>query len=556
MNSPRPAGTLVLTCVLLVLAACRGGGSKAPADPPAAPVILRFEADPNPVEAGSPVTLRAEFTGGKGALDPGLGAIASGQALAFVPLGDTSVVLTVTSPSGQVRSEAVKVQVKPSPDFEDPASFTVPPCLQLGEAPDRPDRLGLMWHAPAYDTGTWAVEVRTTGTWVRMADPASTLVDIPGTQVPAQRAWTAVLKPLEPGGTFDYRVLRDGRRVFQVNGARARMAPGQRQRVVIAGDLVEPGNPASRSIAEGIAAQKPDLMLAVGDLSYPHGTYQEYRAHFYPTYNGGPAPFMRSRLMVGILGNHDVAHVDRGAPPPLGSLAYYYCWDQPLNGPGLLQGGHVANLSPAQAWAPFRQAAGARYPAMGNFWFDSGDARFVVLDSNRYMHRDDPALRHWVETALDGAPAGFWRIVLYHHPGFNQSSFKHTNDWHMAQLWPVLQRHRVDLVVNGHLHAYARTRPFTLAPGGVDEAHILPDLAYDGAATTKAAGPIQIITGAGGGISHKNRFRVPAKGPKPFHQALIADRHSFSVLDLDRDRLRFRQMDGAGAVLDQFTLTR
>ncbi len=368
--------------------------------------------------------------------------------------------------------------------------------------------------------------------------------------------WTAVLTPLEPGKTFDYRVLKDGRRVFQKRGARARVAPGQPQRVVVAGDLAEPANPASRAIARAIAGETPDLMLAVGDLAYAHGTYREYLTHFYPTYNGATAPLMRGSLMVGILGNHDVAHVDRGAPPPLGSLAYYYCWDQPLNGPGLQQGGHVANLAPAKDWDPFRQAAGARYPAMGNFWFDSGDARFVVLDSNRYVDWGDPALRHWVETALDGAPAASWRIVLYHHPGFNPSNYKHTNDWYMSKLWPVLQAHRVDLVLNGHLHAYARTRPITLAPGGTSEAHVVPDLAFDGAASTRAAGPIQIITGAAGGISHANRFRIPKAGPKSFHQVLVADRHSYSVLEIERGRLRFRQVDEAGGILDQFTLTR
>jgi len=179
--------------------------------------------------------------------------------------------------------------VPPAPmDFEDGTQFEVKPYLQLGGAPDRADRLSLLWHAAEGKDG-WEVEVRTApaGAWLRMAPPASNPVDIPATRVAAQRVWTAILAPLVPGGTFDYRILREDRVVFQQAGARARKGPGQPQRVVFAGDLVEPANPSAWAIARRIHAQSADLMLALGDLTYQNGTYQngtyrEYRESFFP----------------------------------------------------------------------------------------------------------------------------------------------------------------------------------------------------------------------------------------------------------------------------------
>ena len=347
----------------------------------------------------------------------------------------------------------------------------------------------------------------------------------------------------------------------------ARKAPGQRQRVAVVGDLAE-GTPPSRAIACQILAQQPDLMVAVGDLVYERGTIREYRTRFFPTYNAdradpaAGAPFMRGRLMVGVLGNHDVDHVGRGRVPPRDSLAYYYYWDQPLNGPDPLPGGHVPRLEPAADWAGFRTGAGDRFPRMGNFSFRSGDVHWTILDSNRYMHWQDPGLRAWLEAELTAAQSARWRFVAFHHPAFNLSSFHHTGDWHMRELWPLFQRFHVDLVFCGHLHTYQRTTPlvFTPVPPGssaashcADERNIVPDTAFDGRTVTRANGPIQILTGAGGGFVHPTPL---PRTRKPFFGQVVVNTHCFSLLDIDGDRIEFRQLDDRGAVVDAFTLTR
>ena len=340
--------------------------------------------------------------------------------------------------------------------------------------------------------------------------------------------------------------------------------------MAVAGDLVEPRDPGGRAIAYQIHAQRPSLVVTAGDLVYPNGTQGEYLKHFFPAYNaaaddpGTGAPLMAGALLVGVLGNHDVAQVGRRMIPPGDSLAYYYFYDQPRNGPDPVPGGHHPNLSPPEAWTGFRAAAGDRYPGMGNFVFESGPARWLVLDSNRYVHWEDPALRAWLARELDASPPGAWRFVVFHHPGFSLSTFGHTGDWQMRQLWPLFQQHHVDLVFTGHLHTYQRTRPFTItpAPPGVsdavhcaDESHIVPDLAFDGVHQTRAQGPIEIVTGCGGGHFYRGEH-LPRDPPKAFHARSVVNTYGFALLDLEPGRLKFRELDRAGGVMDAFELTR
>ena len=436
----------------------------------------------------------------------------------------------------------------------------------MGDAPEGYDRLTLVWHASEGQDG-WTVEMRPAGgAWTPVAPPAAVPVALSGTSIPPYRVWSAQLTPLAPGASYEYRVLGHGLEVFPPTGFRARKGPGQPQRVAVVGDLAEGTQPSLR-VARRIQVEHPDLLVGVGDLVYAHGTVGEYRTRFFPAFNGDAgepgagAPLMRGTLMVGVLGNHDVAHVGRRRVPPRDSLAYFHVWDQPCNGPDLAAGGHVPNLSPAGDWAGFRTAAGNRFPHMANFTFRTGDVQWIVLDSNRYVHWNRKDVRAWLKQELAKARDATWRFVVYHHPAFNLSTYKHTDDWHMRELWPLFQRYHVDLVFSGHMHTYNRTRPvaFTPVPAGTrpaahcaSEANILVDHGFDGRTNTRAQYPIQILTGAGGGFLHHPTLPDP---PKPFTAAAV-DRHGFSLLDIDGRRLEFRQVDTDGHVVDAFTLTK
>ena len=81
-----------------------------------------------------------------------------------------------------------------------------------------------------------------------------------------------------------------------------------------------------------------------------------------------------------------------------------------------------------------------------------GPAQFFLLDSNREL----PYLltqRHWLEKQLEKSTAQ-WKIVVLHHPLF---SIIGSNN--LIQRWvfnDLIEKYNVDLVLQGHEHAYAR----------------------------------------------------------------------------------------------------
>ncbi len=450
-------------------------------------------------------------------------------------------------------------------------ALLVQPYLQLGGAPAA-DALSLLWHAPDREAD-WAVELTCGEGPARSLRPTFVRVAVP--TVAPHRVYTAVLRPLEPGAAFAYRLLLDGKPVFHGAG-RARKGPGQPQRVVVAGDLAM-GTEAPRRVARQFQRMHPDLVVVPGDLVYQDGRISEYRRKFYPVYNAGgdPAaggPLMAGTLFVAALGNHDVG--ERGPRHPQAAdpdaLAYYLYWDQPLNGPALRpEGPHAPPLQPGPGWTwdGFLAAAGRRFPTMGSFSFDSGDVHWTVLDSNPYVRWDDPGLRRWLARDLEQAQGSVWRFVVFHHPAFNLAEGNVYVDQWMARLWPLFEQYGVDLAFTGHIHAYARTRPLRFTPEaaqpGLDPVtqqgqvagQLAWDPAFDGRGRTRAEGVIHILTGGGGGPLHL-LGRAHRLRPKPYVVRTVTQEHSFSLLDISGTRLTFRQIGVQGEERDRFTLTK
>lgn len=85
---------------------------------------------------------------------------------------------------------------------------------------------------------------------------------------------------------------------------------------------------------------------------------------------------------------------------------------------------------------------------------DLSDADIFVLDSNRL---DDASQLEWLDAAL-AATERAWQIVVFHHPAFSCS--QHGSTPEVIEQWvPILERHGVDLVLNGHDHNYQRFAP-------------------------------------------------------------------------------------------------
>lgn len=306
------------------------------------------------------------------------------------------------------------------------------------------------------------------------------------------------------------------------------------------------GTPGQRRITYQLHQSRPDLVVVPGDIVYPRGRMVEYHQFLFPTTNAdtaGPtkgAPSMRSTLWVGVTGNHDTAYRDLNANPD--GLAYYSYWIQPLNGPDF-------NPRSRGNDAALRKAAGPAWGRGGNFSFRYGNAAFIALDANTYAPWKSGALRTWLEKELKAARDATWRIVVFHQPPFH-SSVKKKDETYMSTIAPLLSQYGVELVLNGHVHNYQRTRPLSF-----NGTAMTVDRQFDGRSSTRARGTIYVVTGAGGAELYDQQLADKPAAWRPF-TAAYKKGFSFSSVKVNGNTMSFRQIGVDGQVQDSFTLTK
>lgn len=235
---------------------------------------------------------------------------------------------------------------------------------------------------------------------------------------------------------------------------------------------------------------QPDaaFVTIAGDL-VNHGTQREEWDSLFRHAQG----VCDRRPLMPAIGNHDC----QGGNPRL----YLDFFDLPRNGP---------------VEAPLERA----------YWFEYGGALFVVLDSN--LPAEEQA--RWLDRTLARSRAR-WKFVCFHHPVY--SSALRRDNRKLRGLWmPLFDRYGVDLVLQGHDHAYLRTHPLR--------------------------GGQRVAEGEGGTV-----YIVSMSGTKTYLQAP----HSYTAvgfrnvptaqtIDLDPhgSRLEYRAYDTTGRIRDQFTL--
>jgi hypothetical protein len=448
--------------------------------------------------------------------------------------------------------------------------FLQKPYLQLGDRPRNLDREGVtvLWHAPDQD-GNWSAEVRSEGesSWRQSGAPQVRRIDVRGVQ--PHRVYSAELTGLAPGRKFTYRILMDGKPVFEAS-ATARRPAGQPHTLAVMGDIAQDSD-GQRAIAWQLAQAKPEYLVQVGDIVYARGLVSEYYKKYFPAMNADEpqaskgGPILRSMVSLGIPGNHDMsAKMDLGAQPE--ALAYFYYLSMPLNGPlSRSAEGNYPELKGGDDVMKAFYAAAPGFPQMAMYSFDYGDAHWTMLDSNSYVDWTEPKLREWVRNDLRSAKGAKWRFVGLHHPPF-QSSRNHFGDQWMRVLADIFQEEGVDIVFSGHVHNYQRTHPlkFTIKPedaqspmkrGKIDGTWTL-DKNYDGAAKTRPDGIIWIVTGAGGAGLYNKEQEGDRQSWQEFTLRFVSTIHSFTLVDVSPDRVTVRQVDANGKEIDRFALTR
>jgi predicted phosphodiesterase len=450
--------------------------------------------------------------------------------------------------------------------------FLVKPYLQIGKQPSA-QTLQLLWQA--LDTNSiWLTEYKNNNShnWIKAEKQTTTKIAVAG--IESFWVYSISFTSLTPGNTFLYRVSKNDKVVFNSEG-KALRSPDQSYRIAISGDMGA-GTSTAKKMAYEIYKAKPDMVAIAGDIVYNQGLISEYKTKFWPVYNKDDAdtsgaPLMRSIPFVAAIGNHDGLTRDLDRFPQ--ALAYYYFWDQPLNGPIGKEGGAFVPVllgSDANKKALY-DGAGDKYPRMTNFSFDYGNAHWTVIDSNPYVDWTDSTLRAWLAKDLETATNATWRFVLYHHPSFN-SSRAHYEQQQMRLIAPILEKGKVDIVFAGHVHNYQRTYPLTFIPdnlgnqlvagsnniktGKIVNGRWTLDEDFNGKRKTKPNGVIYIVTGAGGQGLYNPEQTKDKKSWQKFTYKFESRLHSFTVMDVNGNTLTLRQIDIKGNEIDKLKITK
>ena len=230
-----------------------------------------------------------------------------------------------------------------------------------------------------------------------------------------------------------------------------------------------------RQMAE-VHRQRPvDLVVLGGDNIYPSGDMALIEGTFrrpYAELLADGVPFHA------VLGNHDI---------------------------------RTANGNPQVAYPPFGMA--------GRFYnLRRGPVEFLMLDTNG--NADWQRQLAWLRTVLSRSTAP-WKVVVGHHPIY--SSGLYGNDPGLqAKLGAVMQKHGVQLYINGHEHNYERSVPID--------------------------GITYLVVGGGGAVLRP----VIATA----QTARCASVHSFAELEAGPHELRVSAWDKTGRLIDQAVIAR
>ena len=395
-----------------------------------------------------------------------------------------------------------------------PEPNTLVPAGDLRYAPaPHPDRI---FAAPAEDAArgflvSWRTSVAADGPVLELV-PAG---DSPDVGEPRRLAARSGRLDSETGaGEYD-RVEVDGlepdsRYAFRGQGAhgwwspwrqlRTAAAPGAPLEFLYFGDTQNKvASHSTRVLLEALRhAPRARLALFAGDLV--NGGDGEDDAEWGEWFDAA-APGTGSMLAAPVAGNHEYAKEFEDTPQERRVLGAH--WP------------HVFAL-------PANGAPGAEATS---YWFDMHDARFVVLDGTSALDLGTArAQAEWLERVLRENPRE-WSIVAVHQPMYSPRQDRE-NRLLREHVLPVLDAHRVDLVLQGHDHVYGRR----------------------GGETAGQATPQYLVSVAG---AKQYRHSPEARATM---SPIAEDTMLFQVVRVDGGELRYEARTATGRLYDAFSL--
>ena len=164
--------------------------------------------------------------------------------------------------------------------------------------------------------------------------------------------------------------------------------------------------------------------------------------------------------------------------------------------------------------------------------FSYGDVDLFAVDTNKSVKAGTEQFV-WLEKALAASTAK-WKFVFHHHPPYSSDNDDYGDtskgpggqgDKNARALVPLYDKYNVDIVWNGHVHIYERSRP--IRAGKIDRAGV------------------RYITSGGGGARLENVDPLATW----FKDQVRVDYH-FCLVNIEGDRLEFKVFDKDGHLFD------
>ena len=168
------------------------------------------------------------------------------------------------------------------------------------------------------------------------------------------------------------------------------------------------------------------------------------------------------------------------------------------------------------------------------YYIDYQGVRIVGLNSNRSIDAQAP----WLDQVLENNPHQ-WAILTFHHPVFSSSGTR--DNPQLRNLWkPILDKHQVDLVLQGHDHTYARGRSRNVNAGLNTR--------------DEASGTVYVNSVSGAKMYEIKEDRWDAYNATMERAA--ENTQLFQIITIERDTLDYKAFTVTGELYDAFQLVK
>lgn len=249
----------------------------------------------------------------------------------------------------------------------------------------------------------------------RTTAPAPSIVHVTGAEdvnatTALETEHAVTLANLNEATSYTYRLEGDTKEhVFKT-------APGPDApfRAAVIGDSGE-GTDEQMTIARRMEEETFDVFLHTGDIVYPHGGDSDYDRRFFPQYKN----LLATHDFFPAVGNHDRHKPEEGAPYR-----------------------RIFRMEPNN-------------PERNKYYysFTWGCAKFVSIESYALFKKPGPHME-WLEKELASNDRK-WLVLMMHVPIYSTGNHGDSKEL-IAMLEPLIERYKVNLVLQGHDHLYER----------------------------------------------------------------------------------------------------